>query len=185
MGVGWAGEKTRLVPLDRTRHLDNCLAWLNDPEVTAGTLAGDFPLTRTAEEAFFERCEHPSDEEVVFAIETLDGEHIGNCGLHRIKQRYGEATTGLLIGRKDLWGQGFATDAARTRTRYAFDVLNLRFLLSECFRDNSASLRMLQKVGYQEVGCIPQRTWKAGRYHDVVILWLSRANWSTAPPVGA
>jgi hypothetical protein len=47
--MGWSGEKVRLVPLDRSLHLDNAVSWFNDPEVTAWTLAGDWPLGRLAE----------------------------------------------------------------------------------------------------------------------------------------
>jgi len=32
--VGLRGEKVRLVPVDRSRHFDNALRWMNDPEVT-------------------------------------------------------------------------------------------------------------------------------------------------------
>jgi len=35
MEYGWAGDKVRLVPLDKNRHLENALLWFNDPTVTA------------------------------------------------------------------------------------------------------------------------------------------------------
>ena len=179
MGFGWEGTKTRLVPLDKARHLENYVRWLNDPEVTRCLLIGDLPLTRIAEEEFFDKAGKPSESDVIFAVETLDGEHVGGCGIHHIKLRHGEGTTGTIIGRRDLWGQGYATDAVRTRTRYAFEVLGLRNLLSEVFADNPASLRVLLKAGYREYGRIPQRTWKHGCYHDVIMLLLERERWRT------
>ena len=60
------------------------------------------------------------------------------------------------------------------RTRYAFEVLGLRLLLSEVMADNAASLRMLERAGYREVGRIPRRLWKRGAYRDVVLLALER-----------
>ena len=33
--IGWKGERVRLVPPDRTLHLENALRWMNDPEITA------------------------------------------------------------------------------------------------------------------------------------------------------
>ena len=53
MGYGWEGEKIRLVPLDRDKHLENALRWFNDPDVTRWLETGDWPLTRGAEEEFF------------------------------------------------------------------------------------------------------------------------------------
>ncbi|HVF86838.1 MAG TPA: GNAT family N-acetyltransferase [Pyrinomonadaceae bacterium] len=176
MGYGWEGETVRLVPLDKERHMENALLWLNDPTVTEWTLTGDFPITRLAEEDFFNRMTsqtgtHPTD--IVFGIETLAGEHIGLSGIHRIEWRHGVAVTGTTIGSVHR-GKGYGSDAARTRLRYAFDVLGLRMLMSEVMADNTASLRMLQKAGYTEVGRIPRRYWKRGAYRDAIIIFVER-----------
>ncbi len=174
MAFGWEGEKVRLVPLDKERHLANALAWLNDPEVTAWTLIGDTPIGRLAEERFFERTAEGDPSEITFAVETVAGEHIGFAGLHRIDYRHGVAYTGSLIGRKDLWRRGLGADAARTRTRYAFEVLGLRLLLSEALAENEGSIRMLKRCGYVEVGRIPRRWFKRGSYRDAILFALER-----------
>ncbi len=177
MSHGWQGEKVRLVPLDRARHLENSLRWINDPEVTAHTLLGDKPMGRLAEEEFFAQQEKGDPHSVVFAIETHAGEHIGLSGLHRIEPRHGVASTGSLIGPREMWGRGHGTDSVRVRTRYAFEVLNLRLLLSNVHAGNERSHRMLLRAGYEECGRIPQRYWKRGRYEDSILLMLSRAKW--------
>ncbi|HYH85117.1 MAG TPA: GNAT family protein [Pyrinomonadaceae bacterium] len=116
---------------------------------------------------------HPSD--IVFAVETLDGgRHIGIAGLHRIEYRHGVAVTGTIIGAAEFRGKGYGTDAARVRTRYAFEVLGLRMLTSEVFTDNAASLKMLESAGYREVGRIPRRFWKRGALRDVVLMVAER-----------
>jgi len=187
MTVGWAGAKVRLVPLDRARHLDNALTWLNDPEVTAWTLVGDWPLGRLAEEAFFDgllrQDPHAPPADIVFAVEALGGEHIGFTGLHRIDWRNGVALTGTVIGRRDLWGSGLGTDTVRVRSAYAFTVLGLRLLLSEVFADNRASLHMLARTGYREVGRIPGRYFKGGSFRDVVLLAFARGEWHAGAEV--
>lgn len=170
MGFGWEGSLVRLVPLDSARHLENAVAWLADPDVTRWTVVGDLPVTRLGEEGFFHRMEKAEGTDVVFAVETLAGEHIGFSGIQHIEQRQGVGVTGTLIGRTDLWGRGFGGDAARVRTRYAFDVLGLRLLLAESMVGNDASLKMLKSVGYVEVGRVPKRYWKRGAYRDVILL---------------
>ena len=178
MSYGWQGEKVRLVPLDKAKHLENALVWLNDPELTAWTLVGDWPVGRLAEEEFFDKMSRINpmvgDSDVTFAVETLDGEHIGFAGLHKIDWRNGVATTGTLLGRRDLWGQGYGSDAARVRARFAFEVVGLRMLLSDVMADNVGSLKMLQKAGYREVGRIPRRFYKRGAFRDSVIMVLER-----------
>jgi len=177
MSCGWQGRKVRLVPLDKGKHFDNALQWLGDPEVTQWTLIGDFPISHLAEEEFFDRMMRGDPNDVVFAVETLDGEHVGMTGIHRIDWRQQVGNTGTLIGRKDLWGRGYGSDAIQVRTRYAFDVLGLRMLLSEALADNVASQKALWKAGYREVGRIPNRYWKRGAYRDVVLLMVDSDSW--------
>lgn len=169
MAYGWEGEKVRLAPLDKQRHLENVVRWLNDPETTERTLVGDFPLGRLAEEEWFDlRCK-PSETDIVFAVETLAGEHIGLSGIHRIDFRHGVGHTGTLIcsGKRR---QGFGIDSIRVRSDYCFRVLNLRLLLSEVLDGNEASYRALTRAGYRDVGRIPQRYWKRGAYRDAILL---------------
>lgn|GEM_PF-413223 len=184
MPFGWEGAKVRLVPLDKERHFHNCVRWLNDPEVTAWTLVGDLPLTRLAEERFFNRAAQTTRQPawVVWAVETKvePEEHVGVGGIHDINYRHGSGTIGLLIGRRQLWGRGLGGDALRTLTRYAFDVLGLRLLLADTFADNPRSLRLLRACGYQEVGRIAQRWWKRGAYRDAVLWALQREDWQAA-----
>lgn len=177
MAYGWEGAKVRLVPLDRERHFENCVRWLNDPVVTAWTEVGDTPLTRVQEQEFFERASRPGDTDIVFAIELLaeDAEHIGVCGLHAISYRHGTANPGLIIGRPQLWNRGLGSDAARVLARYAFEVVGLRLLLAPVMSENIGSLRAHLKCGYREVGRIPGRYWKRGAYRDVVLLALLRS----------
>jgi RimJ/RimL family protein N-acetyltransferase len=178
---GWHGKKVRLVPIDKAAHMANALHWLNDPEVTEYTIIGDWPIYRLAEEEWFDSMTRGhNDTDAVFAIETMSGEHIGISGIHNIEWRHGFATTGTVIGRKDLWGQGYATDAAAVRSLYSFEVLGLRLLMTSVYAGNSASLGMLRRVGYKEVGRIPGRYWKRGAFRDMVILVLEVDDWLNA-----
>lgn len=173
MPFGWQGKKTRLVPLDKGKHHENSVAWFNDPELTAW-LIGDLPWSRLMDEDYFDRMMRETEGVVSLAIETLDGEHIGFASVERVDWKNGVASTGTIIGRRDLWGQGYGFDASLTRARYAFDALGLRMLLMELMADNEASLRMHQKVGGRQVGRIPDRYWKRGAFRDLVILALPR-----------
>ncbi len=183
MSFGWEGEKVRLVPLDRERHFENAVRWLNDSDVTRWMHMGDFPLTRMAEEEYFARImkQNPLEQnvsDVSFAIETREDEHIGFTGLHEIQFRHGTASTGTVIGRAQLWGRGYGSDAIRVRTRYAFVTLGLRLLLTHVMAENARSHKALLKCGYREVGRIPARVWKGGAYRDVIQLALYRDDWS-------
>jgi RimJ/RimL family protein N-acetyltransferase len=178
MAYGWEGERVRLVPLDKGRHSANVQLWMNDPDMTETILSGDVPMTRAAEDEFFDKMcadlgKHPAN--ILFAVETLSGEHVGLAGLHDISYRHGVAKTGTIIGPPDARGLGYGTDAALVRTRYAFEVLGLRMLISEVFVENAASIRMLARAGYREVARLPRRYWKRGAFRDSVVMVAERA----------
>lgn len=179
MAIGWEGDLVRLVPLDEERHFENCVKWVNDPEVTDWLLIGDFPLSRLAQRDWFEKAARASQSEVMFAIETLAGRHIGNSGIHHIDFRHGTCSTGSLIGEKSEWSKGYGTDASRVRARYCFEVLGLRMLYSGYLEGNERSRRMSEKNGYKVCGCFPKKFWKRGQFRDEILMVLDRETWES------
>lgn len=177
MAYGWEGQLTRLVPLRREDHFENALRWLNDPEVTQYLLVGDLPVGSKMEEEHFDRATGHRETDASFAIETLDGKHIGFSGVHKISYKDGHAITGSLIGDLSNRGKGYGSDAAKVRTRYCFEVLNLQCLTSDVSEHNISSLKMLIRAGYRECGYIPRRYWKRGRYHGAKVMVCLRDEW--------
>lgn len=168
----------RLVPLDEERHLGNAQRWINDPEVTAWIKGGDFPMTMLAEREWFQKMQAAGREDIHFAIETLEGEHIGFSGIMHVDWRNGIATTGTLIGATERWGCGYGTDASRIRARYSFETLGLRMLLSAFLEGNHGSKIMNERAGYVEYGRLPKALWKRGEYRDMVRTVLTRERWA-------
>jgi len=72
------------------------------------------------------------------------------------------------VGDKEAWGRGYATDAMRVRTKFAFETLNLHRVESEVLAENMASQRALEKVGYTREGVFRQHSWSEGRWHDTI-----------------
>ncbi|MDQ3252964.1 MAG: GNAT family N-acetyltransferase, partial [Acidobacteriota bacterium] len=54
----------------------------------------------------------------------------------------------LIFGtRPQLWGRGYAVEAARAVLRYACDVLGLRRVVADVDEPNAASIRVLERLG--------------------------------------
>ena len=151
--VGLRGERVRLVPSEAEQHLENALRWFNDPEVTA-LLDIYWGVTRREEVAFFERMDAGRDHDLHWAILNENDRHIGFIALHQIDWRMRSATGGMLIGERSFWGQGYATDAVRTRTRFAFDQLGLHRIEGHTL--NPAMRRVYEKCGYRHEGTARQ-----------------------------
>jgi RimJ/RimL family protein N-acetyltransferase len=161
--VGLRGELTRLVPPDRALHFENAYAWINDPGVS-GTLKVNIGATRGEEVAFFDRIEGPRTTDWTWAIHDSDDRHVGFIGLHAINWRHRWAIGGIVIGARDCWGRGIATDAVRVRTRFAFDQLGLHRI--EGHTTNPAMRRVYEKCGYRHEGTYRSKFYRDGRWHD-------------------
>ncbi len=170
--IGLQGKLVKLVPIQVDKHLDNYMRWFNDPEVLEH-LGVEFPNTIGQEREFFEEKER-SDRDVLFAIETLEGVHLGSSHIFGINFRHGFGHTGSFIGEASERGKGYGTESAILRARYAFHVLGLRNLYSAYFEGNTLSERMQEKAGYRTVGCNPKKIWKRGKYRDETLTALSR-----------
>lgn len=177
MALGWESNRIRFVPLDEERHFENICRWINDPEVNEWILVGDFPMGKIAEREWFDSCLKASETNVVFAIELLDGTHIGTSGIHGISTRHGFATTGSYIGDAVYRGKGYGTEASQLRAWYCFHVLGLRLLTSGYLEGNDWSKRMNEKTGYVEYGVVPKQYWKRGMYRDHYHTMLTKERW--------
>ena len=159
------GQHVTLRPADDSDP-PRFLPWIADMEVTRylGRRTG---AALYQEVDFFKRVGEAKDT-VLWIIEA-DGDAVGATGIHEIDWQNAHATTGILIGAKEKWGKGIASEAMRLRTRYAFRELNLHKLMTEVFIGNVASRRALEKSGYRTVGIRKDHFFTGGSWHDV---WL-------------
>jgi RimJ/RimL family protein N-acetyltransferase len=75
------------------------------------------------------------------------GEVIGDCGFF-VREVEGEFDFELgWHVRRDLWGQGYATEAARACTAYAFSRLGVERLIALVRPENVSSCRVAEKNG--------------------------------------
>ncbi len=107
-------------------------------------------------------------EQVVFAVvRATDHQLVGAVGLV-IDPDNRAAEMGYWIG-KPYWSQGYCTEAARKVLDYGFEQLGLNRIFASTFRRNTASARVLQKLGMVLEGTARQAILKWGRYEDLEI----------------
>ncbi|MEP6694098.1 MAG: GNAT family protein [Chloroflexota bacterium] len=75
------------------------------------------------------------------------------------------------------WHKGFGWDAALALHRYFFDYLDLKRVGFELRADNTAALRIAEKLGYTEFGRGHEVFYRDGAYVDEVWLLTERATW--------
>lgn len=81
-------------------------------------------------------------------VEKRTQDLIGYCGLFYFPEINGrpEVEIGYRLVRS-AWGQGYATEAARTIRDFAFDSLSIKRLVAMIDPSNSASIRVAEKIG--------------------------------------
>lgn len=167
------GELISLEP-PRTEDLPTYRQWLADGEVTRYLLTRFVPSEKQEDE-WYERVSSATDS-VVWRI-VAGGQTIGNTGIHHIDWISRQGSTGLMIGASDQWGKGFASDAVRARTAFAFDELGLERLESESFVANTGMHRALEKSGYQKIGRKRRCIFRGGEWHDLYMFEVLREEW--------
>ncbi|NQT47408.1 MAG: GNAT family N-acetyltransferase [Chloroflexi bacterium] len=147
--------------------------WMNDPEVTRYLESGVYPNSRENLEAYVR--EKLGDRNSVFlAIVFKEGHrHIGNIKLGPIDWIHRLGDVGIMIGERDCWGKGYASEAISLISRYAFGRLDLHKLTAACCDSNTGSAKAFQKSGFEIEGIRKQHAFFDGKYSDVVIMGLT------------
>lgn len=141
------------------RQADNRRIWIN--------LRDRFPHPYTLEHAreWIGRCLAAPDPPLDLAIEHA-GEPIGGIGLQPWPDvaRF-TAEVGYWLG-EAFWGRGFATEALRRFTAYAFESFPFERLEAFVFATNPTSGRVLEKSGYEFEATLRRSAFKDGRFLD-------------------
>jgi RimJ/RimL family protein N-acetyltransferase len=167
------GEKVTLRPA-RENDAEHFVRWFADMEVTR-YLNRRLAVTLEQEREYLKKIGE-SKEDVWWMIDA-EAKPIGTTGVHRINWLDANGTTGIMIGEKDCWRKGYATEAMRLRTRYAFHELNLHKLMTEVDAENEASRKALERNGYRSVGIRREQSFREGTWKDRWLGEVLRADW--------
>jgi RimJ/RimL family protein N-acetyltransferase len=160
-------ETERLILREFT--LDDAEAYfplVTHPAITRYT--GDRGLVNTLEEARASLHDRPIAEYRKFGYGRLacvlksTGHVIGFAGL-----KYLVDLDEVDIGYRFLpehWGQGIATEACHPLMQYGFETLNLERIIGLVEPDNTASVRVLEKLGLHHAGMIDYRGSSVAKY---------------------
>ena len=125
-----------------------------------------------------------AQEELVLAVTLKDGDALIGAVNLAFEPLHDRAELGYWIG-VPYWRRGFATEAAGGVVDFGFKVLGLNRVQAHHLARNSASGRVMLKLGMRREGASPRAAKKNGRYEDVVFYGILRRDWpgcSSVPP---
>ena len=130
-------------------------SWQTDTELSAldAALTLSINFQQFLSEYTFELC-YPTANRYEFAIETLNGEHIGNCVYYNVDLRESKTEVGIMIGNRDYWNRGYGEEAINALLDYIFEKTNLQSVYLTTLVWNIRAQRCFQKCGFTECGQI-------------------------------
>jgi RimJ/RimL family protein N-acetyltransferase len=85
------------------------------------------------------------------AILKSSGEMIGRCGLEPVEKKIGLEGDIAWMFKKKYWGRGLATEFGRAMIEYGFTHSPVRRIFARADAANTASIRVMQKLGMRFV----------------------------------
>ena len=134
------------------------------PKVIAGTLQLPYPSAETWRKRLAE-----SAVDDFMLVASIDGEVIGNLGLHpasKSPRRRHVGTVGMSV-RDDRQGCGVGSALMQAAVGLADGWLNYQRLELWVYTDNLAALALYRKFGFAIEGTCRAHAFRAGRYVDV------------------
>jgi RimJ/RimL family protein N-acetyltransferase len=179
------GERIRL-RRDERSDIPKLVEWLNDPEVRR-YLSTDLPVSHANEEQWFENMLKLPANEQPFGIEIREIEPevanerwrlIGNCSFMNINWTIRSAEVGIFIGEKSCWNKGYGAEVMSLLLKFGFNNLNLNRIYLRVDDANKGGIRAYEKAGFVHEGRFRQGTFQNGKYSDMLLMSVLRAEWN-------
>jgi diamine N-acetyltransferase len=143
--------------------------WYSDPEMLR--LSGEVePLTKEKFAQWYHNlCNNVN--KVWFTIVVNENQRvIGDAGLLRMFTPWKTTDMSVGIGEKDMWGQGYGTDAGRRLLRYVFYDLEFHRVAIYVMGFNTRAVRFWTGIGFQQEGIARESYYCDGQYSDFIMM---------------
>ena len=173
-------ERLVLREIRPTDDLPALSALFSDPDVARYTDTGPFESQQEAEEVM-EWIGGIFTQHVgmrwALTMRTDEDEMIGTAGYNQWHQWNNSAEIGYDL-KSELWGRGLMTEGLHEMLGFGFDEMALNRIEADVTVGNEASVRVLDKLGFQREGLLRQRGFWKGGYHDLLLFSLLRSDWA-------
>ena len=165
--------------------------WLGDDEVSESWF-GRYSYGDPAHLGYHPtEMEHASEEEWtrvfdnpehrILSICTEEGEHVGEIHI-AVEESLGDGQLSILIGRKDMWHQGYGTAAVIAALARAFGEYNLYRVWIDVPEYNAAALAMFTHLGFVHEGTLRKSRPHHGSRFDSVVMGMLATEYAQRAP---
>jgi RimJ/RimL family protein N-acetyltransferase len=142
--------------------------WMNDPEITAYLESRFQSYCIEDLKKYVENKINSSNNVFLAIVLKKDKRHIGNIKLSEINWYHKYGDIGIIIGEKDCWGKGYAFEAIKLLTDFAFSELKLHKITAGAYDVNEGSVKAFLKAGYFIEGKRKKQFLYENKYIDAI-----------------
>lgn len=106
---------------------------------------------------------------------------IGSVTLFHLAFTHRRAEIGYALGRT-YWGNGYMQETLQAVLNYAFDILKFHRIEADVDPRNTASVRTLERLGFQREGYLRERWQVNGEIQDAFFYGLLKPDWESINP---
>ncbi len=169
----WQGKTIRLRAIEPS-DWETYFAWDQDEEQTRALYFIPFPPSQASVKRFAEEAtaKSPEGDDFRFVIENSEKEVVGDITTHHCDQRNGNFSWGINI-KQEHRRKGYAMEALLIVMRYYFQELRYQKVTISIHSFNEASVRLHERLGFQQEVCIRRTVFTRGQYFDELIYGLT------------
>jgi len=178
------GTQARLRPIE-TKDLASVFAWYNDPEIVAPFDRFSVDTFDGFSQAVASAAHDPTSLAPRFAVERKDeGNVVGVVGHYRAHPVLEYIDVWYILGDRAARGRGFGRESVRLLVDHLFATESPERVGATCDVENVASYRLLEGLGFRLEGTLRSALFHHGRWHDVRVYGVIRAEWAGKAPPG-
>jgi len=168
---GWYESERLMLRPARATDAAVVAGWKNDPVVRRMALGPGPEATPETQAADIERSSDSTDEMYVMIVRRGDERRVGYIRVNWMDGEHRFAWLRIVIGEER--GKGLGTEALGCLLAGLFPR-GLWRADAECYADNEASRRMLERLGFRHEGTRRQAHWDGESYRDVLVWGMLR-----------
>jgi RimJ/RimL family protein N-acetyltransferase len=169
----FGGKRVRLRAIE-PEDWETFYAWNQDSDAARGMYLTPFPQSKAAvrEWTASTATRSPEHDRFFFVIENLEGEIVGSISTHECDPRHGTFGYGLGI-RREHYRKGYASEAVLLLLRYFFRERRYQKVNAHVYSFNEPSLRLHERLGFQQEGRLRRMFLVDGAWVDDVIFGMT------------
>jgi len=148
----------------------------NDPIVREALFLA-LPISLSNEQEKIEQLIKSKEAIVLIIVEKEADKPVGQTAFFRIDYISRAAVFYIAILDPACWSKGLGSEATQLMVDCAFKTLNLNRIQLHVCAENTAAIKIYQRVGFQQEGVLRQAMFRNGNYVDFWVMGILRSDW--------